>query len=188
MSSDGFRDFYECLQISPSATEDTIDKMFRHLAQRYHPDNAQTGDADKFQEVVEAHDTLSDREKRAQYDLLYQQSIAHQYTLVQHVTGNDSLDSDVRIQSVILNLLYHKCRENCRKPGFGLYQLRQMLDCPMELLEFHIWYLKERGWIRRLEDGMLAITVEGCDKAIEDRQHEDSVKRITDQSDRVIHL
>ena len=188
MEHDGFHDFYEVLQVSSTASEDTIEKMFRHLAQRYHPDNKETGDVAKFQEVVEAHKALGDREKRAQYDLLYNQSIAHQYSLVQHVTGNDSLDSDIRIQSVILNVLYHKCRENCKKPGFGLYQLRQMLDCSMELLDFHIWYMKERGWVRRTEDGMLAITVQGCDKAIEDRQQQDSVKRITDQSDRVIHL
>jgi hypothetical protein len=37
--------------------------------------------------------------------------------------------------------------------------------CPREHLEFHLWYLKAKGWIARLENGMLAITVEGVDRA-----------------------
>ncbi len=36
--------------------------------------------------------------------------------------------------------------------------------CPRDHLEFHLWYLKAKGWIGRLENGTLAITVEGVDR------------------------
>ena len=39
-----FADYYEILEISPNANSETIERIFRHLAQRYHPDNQDTGD------------------------------------------------------------------------------------------------------------------------------------------------
>ena len=39
-----FIDYYETLEISPNANSGTIERMFRYLAQRYHPDNKDTGD------------------------------------------------------------------------------------------------------------------------------------------------
>jgi len=50
--------------------------------------------------------------------------------------------------------------------------------CPRAHLEFHIWYLKEKGWIGRLENGMLAITVEGVDRANSDPRRE-TIKFLT---------
>jgi DnaJ-class molecular chaperone len=66
-----FVDYYEILEISPNANSETIDRIFRYLAQRYHPDNQQTGNHEKFSEIVQAHETLRQPEKRAQYDLDY---------------------------------------------------------------------------------------------------------------------
>ena len=65
-------DFYETLQISPNADHDTIQRVFRLLAQRFHPDNAESGDAARFRELHEAYSVLSDPEKRAQYDIHHQ--------------------------------------------------------------------------------------------------------------------
>ena len=62
-------DYYETLQISPNADADTIQRVFRLLAQRYHPDNKETGDADRFRAMHEAYSILSVPERRAQYDL-----------------------------------------------------------------------------------------------------------------------
>jgi hypothetical protein len=42
--------------------------------------------------------------------------------------------------------------------------LERMLGCPRENLEFPLWYLKQRGWIERLESGYLAISADGIDK------------------------
>jgi len=63
------RDYYEVLGVSRDATQEEIKKAYRRLAKRYHPDlNKDGGSAEKFKEVAEAYEVLSDPEKRAQYD------------------------------------------------------------------------------------------------------------------------
>lgn len=64
------RDYYEVLGVSRDATEEEIKKAYRKLARKYHPDvNKEDKDAtEKFKEINEAYEVLSDPEKRAQYD------------------------------------------------------------------------------------------------------------------------
>lgn len=67
-----FRDYYEILGVSRSATEKDIKAAYRKLARRYHPDtNKGNKDAEeKFKEVSEAYEVLRDSEKRRRYDAL----------------------------------------------------------------------------------------------------------------------
>ena len=64
------RDYYEVLGINRSADKDTIKKAYRKMAKKYHPDsNAGNADAEeKFKEVTEAYNVLSDPEKKKLYD------------------------------------------------------------------------------------------------------------------------
>ncbi|MFW6068165.1 MAG: molecular chaperone DnaJ [Chloroflexota bacterium] len=63
------RDYYEILGLSRTASRDEIKKAYRRLARRYHPDVSQEEDADeRFKEVSEAYEVLSDDQKRAAYD------------------------------------------------------------------------------------------------------------------------
>ena len=64
------RDYYEVLGVQKGASDDEIKKTFRKLAKQYHPD-LPPGDQEceeKFKEVSEAHEVLSDKQKRARYD------------------------------------------------------------------------------------------------------------------------
>jgi len=60
------KDYYGILGVSKSASQDEIKKAFRKLAMKYHPDRG--GDQAKFKEINEAHDILSDNEKRMMVD------------------------------------------------------------------------------------------------------------------------
>ena len=162
-----FDDHYETLQLSSNADSETVDRVYRVLVRRYHPDNQETGDPEKFTKVVKAHKVLSDPEARAAYDVSYEENRASVLKIFDDASSPESYDGDKRIFEGILSLLYISRRRDSGRGGMGVVQLERLLGCPAKHLEFHLWYLREKTWVERLENGMLAITAAGVDRVME---------------------
>jgi curved DNA-binding protein len=66
-----YKDYYEVLGVPPDAGQDEIRRAYRKLARQYHPDlNRESGAEERFKEVGEAYEVLSDQDKRERYDRL----------------------------------------------------------------------------------------------------------------------
>ena len=164
MSEDSFADYYEDLQISPHADQETIERVYRMLAKRYHPDNGCTGCGEKFDTVTKAYRLLSDPVKRAAYDTGYEQIKYRRFKLISAAAPpSNGNGRDQETRNAILSVLYIERRNNPVNASIGLWQLEKLLGWPEKSLEFHTWYLKEKGWIQRTDSGGYAITVSGVD-------------------------
>ncbi|QUD86090.1 DnaJ domain-containing protein [Phenylobacterium montanum] len=170
------------MEISPNANSETVERMFRYLARRYHPDNQATADRDRFDLILEAHKTLRDPERRVQYDLEYRNHSNFRFELAEEASSGDGVVRDIDIQAQLLSLFYAKRRKDSKDPGMGDGELGQILGCPIEHLEFNLWYMKEKGWISRTENGTFAITAAGVDRAASESQTKAEKKLLTDQS------
>jgi curved DNA-binding protein CbpA len=164
VSGESFVDYYEILQLSSNADEDTIQRVFRHLAKKYHPDVPGHGDAKRFNLIVEALRTLTDPQARAAYDAKHQQYWNRTWKVAAEAADGQTIVDDADIRGRLLALLYVQRRRTARQPGMGEMELARVVGCPPEYLDFHLWYLKEKGWIQRLDTGQLAITADGVDQ------------------------
>jgi len=165
-----FIDLYARLQVRPDCDEKILEKAYHHFALKYHPDQAETADVGKFQEVVDAYTVLRDTEKRADYNKQY---AAHHGDNVFAFPGSEDTalkDSeavaDADAHQRILMYLYKQRRENAEYPGILGYFVQRMLGCSQESFDFHVWYLKSKGLIGMTEQAELAITIEGVDHVI----------------------
>ena len=163
-----FDDYYEFLQISPNADLETIERIYRLLAKKYHPDNKATGNFDKFELLTRAYKTLSNPEKRAAYDANYEEARNRQWKAISKASSSGGFVTDGQIRRTILSILYIRRRENPSDSGIGAWQLENMMGWPERALEFHIWYLKEKDWIERAETGGFEITAKGVDEIEKD--------------------
>ena len=164
-----FVDHYETLQLSPSATLEVIERVYRILAKRYHPDNQDTGDVRRFSDIQMAYETLSEPPRRAQYDVQYDYHRGQQWKIFDQESCGDEREQDRRLFHGILSLLYAARRRDPRNGTLGVVTIEAMLGCPQEHLEFPIWYLKKRAFIEVVDNGQFGITVDGVDKLVTDK-------------------
>jgi len=171
----------------------TIEQAFRYLAKQYHPDHSSTADINRFNEIVTAHNVLKSEEKRAAYDLQYFPDKRSGKPTEPPSTRNDNLSGDLgsgpvaedfKDQKKILIHLYRQRRENSRNYGVPDTHLERYVGGSRESIDFHIWYMKEKGLIERTDAGLWAITVGGIDHVMSEYQRETSELRpITAQVD-----
>jgi len=156
-------DYYEILQISTKADPDMIHRVYRLLAQRYHPDNTVTGDENAFRTITEAYNILSDPQKRAAYDVNYQSNKQLRWQIFQQQEAVTGKAAEKAKRRGILDLLYTARRNQPAAPSMTLHELEDLLGCPREHLEFSLWYLRENGLITRSDNARYSITVKGVD-------------------------
>jgi curved DNA-binding protein len=164
MSEQPFCDYYEDLQVSPNADLDTIERVYRLLAKKYHPDNKATGNIDKFEILTGAYKILSNTEKRAAFDANYEAGKTQQWRAISRAYTSKGFESDRHIRRTILSFLYTRRREDPSNAGAGIVQLENLMGWPEKQLDFHIWYLKENGLIQRTDTGGYEITAKGVDQ------------------------
>lgn len=158
-------DFYEVLQLSPNADPDTVHRVFRVLAQRFHPDNRETGDETFFKAVVRAYEVLSDPTRRAGYDADRPGLQQRRWRIFESSEAARGIEAERRKRHGILSALYVRRVNDPREPNMTLFDLEQLLGCPREHLEFTLWFLKENAWITRGDNGRYSITAKGVEKA-----------------------
>jgi curved DNA-binding protein CbpA len=163
MTQREFVDHYEVLQLSPNANSETVERVYRLLAKRYHPDNHASGDGEMFGKVQEAYRVLSNAERRSAYDVQYDENRALQWRIFDQASASNTRQQDKRVFHGILSLLYIARRRDPQSGGLGAINLERLLGISQQDLEFALWYMRQRGWVEVLDTGQLAITVDGVD-------------------------
>ncbi len=160
-----FIDHYETMQISPNADLDTIHRVYRILAQRFHPDNQETGCSEMFRALTEAYQILAEPEKRAAFDIEHRASRRLTWKIFDQTSSAQGVEAERRKRSGILSLLYRKRIVQPDQPSMNLKDFEDLLGVPKEHLEFTLWYLKEGGFVTRADNGRHTITLKGVDLA-----------------------
>ena len=168
-------DYYDVLQVSRTADADTITRVFHLLAQRYHPDNRDTGDESHFRLLVEAHRTLIDPEKRAAHNVFLEKEKRARIRLFDSLESTQGVQAEIRKREGVLRLLYTRRMTDPHSPHLNGRDFVAMLEVPAEHLEFPLWFLRSRGWVKRADNNSFEITCEGV-LAFEEMQSDYSKK------------
>jgi curved DNA-binding protein len=177
------RDYYEDLQVSSSAEPETIHRVYRLLAQQFHPDNAQTGNEARFRLIAEAYQALSEPTRRAQYDVVYNAQRQDRWRMV--TAGAEDADNDFAGEQLtrltVLEILYTRRRLEPDKPGIFMGDLEKMIGRPREHLEFTSWYLIQKKLVQRTDNALLVISADGVEY-LEQNHLANSIKRLSAKS------
>jgi curved DNA-binding protein CbpA len=157
-------DHYETLQVSITAEPDTIHRVYRLLAQRFHPDNQETGNASRFRAITEAYQVLSDPERRAQYDVAHRQQRRDRWRLVSKgAQAENDFEIEQLVRLTVLEVLYTRRRLEPEASGLFVNELEELTGRPREHLEFTVWYLVQKRLVQRSDNSRLIITADGVE-------------------------
>jgi curved DNA-binding protein len=154
-------DYYELLQISPNADNETIHRVYKYLAARLHPDNVATGDSAKFQLVKSAYEVLSNSVQRREYDAKRQEKEVK--PLSSSIDFMDQLDGEVNRRIAVLAVLYYRRRMSPNSPQVSLADLEERMGFPRDYLDFTLWYLSKKKYIERADNASYTLSAEGVD-------------------------
>ena len=157
-------DYYELLEVSPQATEETIHRVYRYMAARYHPDNLGTGNLEKFTQLTSAYKVLSEPNRRSEYDA---QRATRQPTIRNPMSSTvdfmDQGEGDLNRRLAVLAILYYRRRMYPNSPEVSLPEIEDRMGFPRDYLDFTTWYLAKKRYITRADNSDFTLTVEGVD-------------------------
>ena len=179
MATDQALDYYEILQISANAEPETVHRVYRLLAQRFHPDNAETGNESRFRLISEAYQVLSDTEQRAKYDVFHTRRQQERWRLV---TAGAQAENDFETEEfgrlTVLEILYTRRRLEPENVGLSPIELERLTGRAREHLEFTIWYLIQKKCLTRADNSSLMITADGVDYLEQNYQESQQRRRL----------
>ena len=161
--TNSFVDFYEMLRVSPTAEIESIQRVHRALAARYHPDNQETGDLERFLLVNDAYKILSNPEKRKEFDAQYKVKKENPLPVFLTKEFTEGVDGESNRRMGLLCLLYTQRRTNPVAPSLSVLDIEQLMFIPREHLSFTIWYLKSKRFVIQDDRSSLMITADGID-------------------------
>lgn len=167
-------DYYEILQISPNADQEIVRRIYKIQAQRFHPDNLESGDAEMFKRIAEAYEILSDPDRRTAYD----RDRRIRRPVPEPELEAPSPQEEAERRDRIMLLLYKRRLTRPDQPSLGLRELEMELRTPKDQLEFSLWYLKECGYLTRTDGARHTITIQGV-------QHAESIARRPAEAQRI---
>jgi hypothetical protein len=154
-------DYYELLQVSRRADADTIRRVYHLMAQRYHPDNRETGNDELFRQIVKANEVLSDPARRAAFDIQLASHDQARLHLFENWQGTRGVQAEVIKRQAILRLLYNQRFTDADRPWIVLRDFENLMGCPREHLEFSFWVLREGKLVTRGDNARYEITYQG---------------------------
>jgi len=158
-------DYYEVLQVSQNAEPETIHRVYRIMAARFHPDNPQTGDSERFLLLNDAYETLSDPQRRASYDASRKVAECQALPAFELKEFVDGIEGEQNRRLGVLCLLYNRRRCDMDHPGLSLLDLEKMMSFPREYIAFAVWYLRDKGFVQMGDNSDYVLTAAGADHA-----------------------
>jgi curved DNA-binding protein len=156
-------DYYDVLQLSPKAELETIRRVYRIMAARFHPDNPDSGDQERFLLLSDAYKVLSDPEHRSQYDAMRGEEKQLPLPVFQNKAFVDDKEGEANRRLGVLCLLYAQRRRDTEHPNTSLLELEETMGIPREHLEFTLWYLRQKRYVLMSDGADCSLTVEGVD-------------------------
>jgi curved DNA-binding protein CbpA len=151
------------LGIESKSDSETIQRAYAKLAQKYHANNAATGNAEMFEAVNQAYESLSDPEVRSMFDKLKGVGQDQGGAGFRGVEFFDALGREALRRAAILCVLYDRRLTKPSAPSLSMRHLELIVEATAAELSSALWYLKQRGLAASDDKSSLQITVDGMD-------------------------
>lgn len=158
-----FQDHYAILGIETNADTDRMVAAYARASEKYHPNNPETGDAEKYEAITAAFEVLSDSVQRREFDKVKGLDKDGGDPKFTGLPFFEALGRGSQLRVAMLCVLYDRRRSKPFRPSLSMRQFENSLCASEEELLFALWYLKQRGLVGQDDKSSLLITVEGMD-------------------------